>query len=394
VLGDEFGYRCREEASAWIEGTEWVSGRVPLPFPFLFYGRRVDAAFLESYGVVAFTPGLAGTVNQPLPSPSSLDGAIFPFWDDLVGFTPRLGLAGAPGDRVLAFEFSGYTQPESVRVEFEVLLHERDASIVLQYRSLGDEADGRSATIGIESPAGDDALMLGFDQPILREGLAVRLTPPVTDSDGDGVAEQFDLCPTVPDPAQRDLDGDGLGDACDDDDGPLRPTRLEIRRSTSATPANGRIVLEGEFLEQGESDGDAFALLDGLTLQIADALQLDTTVHWSGDECTATSRGTLRCRRAHKPRHVAEIVPLPSDIPGVRSHRLKARLVQLDVGAPFATPLRVTMTSNPREPVRGVDRVGTPLACEGRPFGFVCLGANESSASRAFLTRPTRSVRD
>ncbi|WP_423802703.1 thrombospondin type 3 repeat-containing protein [Nocardioides currus] len=37
------------------------------------------------------------------------------------------------------------------------------------------------------------------------------------DSDGDGVNERRDVCPTVPDLDQADLDGDRVGDACDPD---------------------------------------------------------------------------------------------------------------------------------------------------------------------------------
>ena len=37
------------------------------------------------------------------------------------------------------------------------------------------------------------------------------------DTDGDGVQDDLDRCPEQPDPGQEDLDGDGLGDVCDDD---------------------------------------------------------------------------------------------------------------------------------------------------------------------------------
>ena len=39
--------------------------------------------------------------------------------------------------------------------------------------------------------------------------------PPPQDTDGDGVDDALDDCPTVADPAQADADGDGAGDACD-----------------------------------------------------------------------------------------------------------------------------------------------------------------------------------
>ena len=40
---------------------------------------------------------------------------------------------------------------------------------------------------------------------------------PAGDLDGDGIVNADDLCLTTPDPLQDDLDGDGLGDLCDDD---------------------------------------------------------------------------------------------------------------------------------------------------------------------------------
>lgn len=40
---------------------------------------------------------------------------------------------------------------------------------------------------------------------------------PQTDSDGDGIPDNVDNCPSTPNPDQADLDGDGIGDVCDDD---------------------------------------------------------------------------------------------------------------------------------------------------------------------------------
>lgn len=41
------------------------------------------------------------------------------------------------------------------------------------------------------------------------------ITPALTDTDGDGVADELDNCPTTPNEDQDDSDGDGVGDACD-----------------------------------------------------------------------------------------------------------------------------------------------------------------------------------
>lgn len=45
----------------------------------------------------------------------------------------------------------------------------------------------------------------------------VRIDP-YTDEDGDGIGDDADNCPMVPNTSQLDTDGDALGDACDDDD--------------------------------------------------------------------------------------------------------------------------------------------------------------------------------
>ncbi len=72
---------------------------------------------------------------------------------------------------------------------------------------------GTETRIGIDRDA-DGA----FDRDELDAGsdpADASSLPPSGDSDGDGVMDAVDDCPSVADPAQVDGDGDGRGDACD-----------------------------------------------------------------------------------------------------------------------------------------------------------------------------------
>ena len=55
------------------------------------------------------------------------------------------------------------------------------------------------------------AFGLGFPSQFAQD----HLSAPPQDTDGDGVSDDLDNCPTVANANQADADGDGVGDACD-----------------------------------------------------------------------------------------------------------------------------------------------------------------------------------
>lgn len=55
----------------------------------------------------------------------------------------------------------------------------------------------------------------GFTTGVYCDSYDITLNEVVTDSDGDGIEDEEDNCPTIANPDQTDTDGDGIGDACD-----------------------------------------------------------------------------------------------------------------------------------------------------------------------------------
>ncbi|MCJ7571249.1 MAG: thrombospondin type 3 repeat-containing protein, partial [Candidatus Thermoplasmatota archaeon] len=52
-------------------------------------------------------------------------------------------------------------------------------------------------------------------QDINYDGLGDASNSDFFDSDGDGIPDDYDNCPTVPNPGQENADGDAKGDICD-----------------------------------------------------------------------------------------------------------------------------------------------------------------------------------
>ncbi len=84
-------------------------------------------------------------------------------------------------------------------------------------------------------------------------GSATAMIRVTNDRDGDGVANDLDNCPNIPNADQADLDRDGMGNACDlDDDGDGMPDAWEI--------ANGLNPLNS-FDQRADPDRDGYTNL-------------------------------------------------------------------------------------------------------------------------------------
>jgi len=78
---------------------------------------------------------------------------------------------------------------------------------------------------------------VGYEECAIEQYAVYAYLEGEIDTDGDGVPDASDNCPTVPNPSQLDSDRDGIGDACDDGDGDGFTDELETYLGTDPLDA-------------------------------------------------------------------------------------------------------------------------------------------------------------
>jgi hypothetical protein len=188
------------------------------------------------------------------------------------------------------------------------------------------------------------------------------------DTDGDGVIDCLDNCPSVANTDQADLDGDGLGDRCDPNDcDPQHPfclnvTKLVMKGASNPARPGGLASIKGDFIAQAP---DVFDPSAGLIVRVKDGLETDYDM--TAFTCLNTPGGT-RCDEAPSktsPKLKIRMKPL-SKSPGTQ--RFAVKFQRRAEQAPFAEPVTVVLT----EVARGVDRVGRIDDCAAQRSGVRC----------------------
>ena len=195
----------------------------PIGFTFNFYGRATSQVFVSSNGFLSFVgqQGAGCCAGGLIPDPGCPNEVIAGFWTFLDPTASGAGvyyqtLGGAPTRRFIV-EFKAV--PLSIGTPlttWEIILYEGSNEIQVQYVSA--DSDGRTASAGTENASGTVGIEWKHGTstaPLSLVNTAVRYLPVGRDTDGDGIPDCIDNCPTVRNPDQADADHDGIGDACD-----------------------------------------------------------------------------------------------------------------------------------------------------------------------------------
>ncbi|MFZ2339596.1 MAG: gliding motility-associated C-terminal domain-containing protein [Bacteroidales bacterium] len=146
-------------------------GQFNIGFNFTFYGNTYNRFYVTSNGLVMFGSGSNDYTEDPIPSPSSPNNFIAPFWDDIVinpsGKILYTSIGASPNRKcIIQWTNMGFYSSTVLMGTFSVILYEGSNNIQIQYRSIIDNTSARShgssAAIGIENSNGTAGVQYAY----------------------------------------------------------------------------------------------------------------------------------------------------------------------------------------------------------------------------------------
>ncbi|NOZ09141.1 MAG: S8 family serine peptidase [FCB group bacterium] len=159
---------------------------IDLGFEFPFYGETYSQCIVNANGWIGFGEDNVEWSNTIIPDPAAPRPAVFGYWDDLnpnnTGNSDQMAgdvyYLAEDGRLIVWFDhvvhWYGSNSIEGT-YDFEMVLY-ADGTIRYNYRTM--EGEVGLATIGIQNAAGDDAVMVNYNQAYAHDGLSVLLQTP------------------------------------------------------------------------------------------------------------------------------------------------------------------------------------------------------------------------
>ena len=169
---------CAGGTTLTITGTddEGITGPIALPAGFEFFGQPATQALVSTNGWISTDTSLTSPdfSNDAIPNSLTPNAFIAPYWDDLKVTSICTKTVGS----TLVVQWTGTLfSPSTTLIQFQAILDPADSSIEFVYGS-GHQANGSSATVGVEDTAGVYGVQYEFDSAgTITPSSSIKLTP-------------------------------------------------------------------------------------------------------------------------------------------------------------------------------------------------------------------------
>ncbi|MBZ0199018.1 MAG: fibronectin type III domain-containing protein, partial [Ignavibacteriaceae bacterium] len=163
----------------WIQtGTynatdEGYAGPFNFGFNFKYYGITKTQVYVSSNGYLTFAPVTGSTfTNAAIPTSSTPNEIISPFWDDLDGKTTGKVYYKQDGSNFI-IQFQDWQKYSGTGTLTFQIVFSSNGRMMFYYKNMTATLNG--ASVGIENAAGNDGLQIAYNSTYVKNNLAVKI---------------------------------------------------------------------------------------------------------------------------------------------------------------------------------------------------------------------------